>query len=220
MLLTRALITAARAAMTDDPTRYYLKGMQVTQTEEDVTARATNGHLAVTVTQRRLPDADYPWPKVGLTPGTATDPILVPGDALDALLKVAPKRPRFPVIGAVSVGVTPTGAGAIGATDLDVTAVRSLDTDPAANFPDFARITPKQAEDDLTVSLTVAMLTDLLAVAKAIHAHTKSSHKGVVKLTVPRDAAKVAGTQQVIGAIRATMSGEDVTAECVVMPCR
>lgn len=219
-MLSRTLLSAALPATESEDSRYMLNGVQIKHTADTVVAESTNGHMAVTVTEARQPDTEFPWSVVELDPLTCPDPVVLPAELVTQALKTAPKTTSlYPALKHVVLGQRGDTVH-IAATDLasKMTAVVTPTDKP---FPDFNKIYP--AEDpnaDLTVRLTVRMLENMVKVAKGIVGTGKeATRNGVVKLTIPASSRREGGCHLSFP-ILMEVAQDGVKAKCVIMPCR
>jgi len=216
MIIRRASLAAALPVTTANDTRYFLNAVRCTPG----VVEATNGHLAVRMTDRApFADGDFP-----IVPGTESHaaPVLIPAEAVTSALKAMPKKSTLAILQTAFVG---KAGEAVTLTTTDLQARQTITIDTAdRTFPDFARVTPKMATDTtvdcLSVKLGVEVLETLL---KALKASQTGQRQPTVTLTLtlpaaPKDEANHKRVTE--DALIAEWRGEDIDGFAVMMPCR
>ena len=175
MLIKRAALAAALPATTSDDTRYHLQAVQVSLGH---TVEATDGHIAVRITDTApLLDTEYPIISGAEMVADQTGPVLLPADVCKKLIGVTPKKTTIPVMQSIRFGRNgqPDTVLAV-ATDLQTPMIATIRTDESGNFPNLDRVIPP-ADKAGTVTLIVGteVLEVLIKAAKAV----KNSHAAV-----------------------------------------
>jgi hypothetical protein len=196
------------------------------QIRPDGTVAATNGHSALIVRDGSpFPDSDFPsgdargTGRLAPFKGNPATPILLSGERAASLIKVMPKRATIPILAAVQMSTNGDEGGAVfSATDLSAAVVAHVPADQAVgNFPALDKVWPADKRPEVSLTLTVDMLEDLITAAKAIH-----PDKGVRGITfgIPISKPNVDAERHVISAVRVTMASGGLSIDGVVMPCR
>ena len=153
MLLNPKAVKAAAGCVSDDPSRPSIQGVHV----QDGKLQATDGHIALTLTEVPMPAEDFPAVS-GFSHDVPTC-IIRPKELTDAL-KGIPKRPSVPVLQRLAIGRNGNPAALeLVTTDLDVvnrTTVRPIE----GPYPNLEQVTPKTAPVFVT-GLTVAVVLKL-----------------------------------------------------------
>ncbi len=154
MLITREALNAALFA-SYDKTRYAVQNIRL---DPDGTVWATNGHIAVRVTQtpETIDDADYPVGALGLPDDTKppTTRIYIPADvALDAAKALKRLRPNLPILAKAVVRVSNEWYY-IGMTDLERPTIfkfKPIEVD----YPNIESVFPKEDAEPFASSVTL-----------------------------------------------------------------
>lgn len=225
MILRREVLKAALAVTSNPDRGYYLNAVQI---RPGGSVAGTNGHSALIVTDHYpYPDAEFPSgsPDHGgrLAPfkGDPAGPVLLPAETALQLIKVMPKRPTIPILACVQMSTNGDKDGMVySATDLAASVVAHVKAeDSVGSFPALDRAWPEQGRPEVSLSLTVSMLEDLITAAKAIE--ERKGGQQTITFGIPTGKPDVDATGAVVCAVRVRMgSPSTISIDGVVMPCR
>ena len=208
-------------------TRYYLDAVQI----DGAIVRATNGSLLVEIQDPHPFDqGDFPISQgIGEKLGKIERPILVSRENAVRLIAGTAKKDTIPVLTAVAFGTDQEGVPYGQSTDLSGVVSTSLANEQEQTFPATEKVMVRKGQREIVIALRLSakMLADLAAIATTIgRKSTKNTENlNVVTLEIPVG-AEYQGTVDgkpdggLNCAIRFTMSGPELSAEGMVMPCR
>jgi hypothetical protein len=219
MIIKRAVLKAALAVTTQNEKGYTLSSIQI---RPDGTVAATNGSAALIVTDREpFTEEDFPRSdgdgggRVAPFTGNPTTPILLEAAQALQLIKIMPTKARIPILAAVQLSTNGAEGGAVcSATDLSAAVVVHVTAEQnGGRFPSLDKVWPAVDRPEVSVCLSVTMLQDLIAAAKAI----ESAH---ITFGIPPN--DVSAERAVTSVIRITVGGSRsrISIEGVAMPCR
>ncbi len=228
MIIRREVLKAALAVTSENERGYVLQGMQI---RPDGTVCATNGHTLLEITDGSpFPDAEFPSGRDGegggrLAPfkGNPLEPVMLPADVALQLLKVMPKRATIPILAAVQLSTNGDAGGVVySATDLGAAVVSHVNAETAGGkFPDATKVQPPAGRAVVTLSLTTALLKDLIEAREAI-----DGGKGlkVITFEIPTEAEyhlKRGGeqTNMVSSVVRVSFEKGGLKVAGLIMPC-
>lgn len=220
MIIRREVLRAA-LAVTSSPDRGYL--LSSVQIRPGGSVAATNGHCALVVTDREpWPDSDYPSKGTAPYKGDPSGPVLLPAEQAEQLIKGTAKRSPIPILACIQLSTNGEEGGVVySATDLAAAVVAHVASDQSSGrFPDIEKVWPDKDRPEVSLTLTVAMLKDLIKATEAVNDRKDRS----ITFLIPTKAG-VDKDHVVVEAIRVRMSGRGaggagLTIDGVVMPCR
>ena len=202
MLLTKQALQAVLCASHD-----VSRPLQYLRIDPDGSVWATNGHVALKVTQSKELTADTDFPKVPGIPEDAVSPdatVYLPRELVEKVIKAIPRRPSVPILGRCLLVGTKTQLF-VATTDLETPSVFStLRHDPG--YPNlesvYSKLKPSQ-------SLAVEVSAEYLAlVAKVESAWQRNNRPVKVTCRGPE------------GPLSFEWGAEGIEAHMIVMPVR
>ena len=233
MIIKRAALQAALQATTPDDTRYFMTGVQAEPAKHRLAA--IDGHILLIVTDR-FPeqDADFPTTNGAIFKGDPATPIVIPLDAIKAMIGTMPKKPTIPILGCAQLSAGETEATAtITATDLTAPRTATITRDEQGKFPNYEGLMPKADREVVRVCLAAEVLERLCKAAKLIGNGRSNPtitfdvpigkgdrEKGERTLDPATGQPREGAPGAVVAPVGITITGDTLEITGLAMPCR